>query len=136
MHKSSSKKVEIKKDSWKKQETSFSNTFPNNKSNENRNTINYNSKENNPLQPKSFDISSQFFKPNYEVEKLELEQFLREFSDSTLKDKLHGRRKYMATLVRYFYNYSNKFQTVNAIFLKLILEILSHIFLQKMKNFT
>lgn len=100
MNKNSSNKVDIKKESWKKQENSFSNTFPNNRSNENRNTINYNSKDNNPLQVKSFDISTQFFKPNYEVEKLELEQFLREFSDPNIKDKLHGKKKYMSVLVR------------------------------------
>jgi hypothetical protein len=48
------------------------------------------------------------YKPDFELERSKIENFLRTFVDKNIKpDRIHDQRKYMIELVRYKYNNNN-----------------------------
>lgn len=49
-------------------------------------------------------VNTIIYKPNYEIERVDLESFLTEFTDRSInRDPLHGFKKYMIQLVSHFY---------------------------------
>ena len=55
------------------------------------------------LQKKNENVDNNHYKPNYELEKSELEVFITEFTDKSInRDNLYGNKKYMIEMVSNF----------------------------------
>ncbi len=49
------------------------------------------------MKPKATNFP--FYKPQHDEEKLKIQNFIRDFFDNDLEDKIHGKKKYMIELV-------------------------------------
>lgn len=49
------------------------------------------------MKPKASNFP--FYKPHHDEEKLKIENFIKNFSDNDLEDRIHGQKKYMIELV-------------------------------------
>lgn len=49
------------------------------------------------MKPKATNFP--YYKPHHEEEKAKIETFIKNFSDSELDDRIHGKKKYMIELV-------------------------------------
>jgi hypothetical protein len=80
--------------------------FENNRNQTNNNNDYNMSNNNNNFTENKYNDNNQFYKPAYETERIELEEFIRNFNTKLIeKDNIHGFKKYMIELVSLNYIY-------------------------------